>query len=499
MIFAPVLTGIQMSLQDQYTIDKMGVPAAWLMECAATAVRLNLQKSLDAKDRIAVICGSGNNAGDGYAVARQLYIQGYEVACFQCGEVRSEEAKLNFEIMHKAGLKSQSIVHFVPDEFDWAVDALVGTGLRQALREELKAAVEAINKVRNIISVDIPSGICSVSGYGWGCFVRATKTVTFQFAKRGHYLSDGIAASGDLVIVDIGISPFLRDKACWYRRLLAEPQAPLYLTDRTSHKGIQGRVLVAGSALGTLGAGLFCARAAQNAGSGLVSIMAPDQSRPILQSQCPEIMVKAFDAETQADVLVLGPGCSQDQTIQNQLKKLLRSFTNSVIIDAEGLRMFKDWTELIALIGTNRPNTEILLTPHPGEMRALFELYQGQLSGNLADMITTLNNYGVSILAKDAYSVLYTPAREPIVLGEPNANLARGGSGDILAGLIASFMARGHRVIEACCLAVDWLYSAASSDRLKQAHEHLTDCGPNLLLLKSIDAIRLECINGRSS
>ena len=490
-----MLTGEQMSHQDRYTIDDLGVPGAWLMECAASAVRLSFQSFLKNTDQIAVVCGSGNNGGDGYAVARQLHIQGYNVSCFQSDQVKSQDAKMNRDIALKSGVPVKSIGCFSPDKFTWVVDALVGTGLNRPLKNDLIEVVKLVNEVKNIVSIDIPSGICSVTGQGWGCFIEASTTITFQYAKRGHYLKDGIRATGKLVIADIGIAPLDSDEQCWYRLLPSDPVAPCRLQDSSSHKGIQGRVTVVGSALGMVGAGLFCAKAAQNVGSGLVSIMAPEQSMIALQSQCPEIMVKPFGSPVIADALILGPGCSQQIQIKDELKNVLRSFKGKVVIDAEGLRIFEDWEELISIIGLNRICSDVLLTPHPGEMNALLKLYKEYGGGDLSDMLKELNEVGVAVLAKDAYSVLFFPEHQPVILGEPNANLARGGSGDVLAGIIGSFMAKGHTIYEACILAMNWFSSAASATNLILTDASFRASSPMHLILKSLSTLRLRLTN----
>ena len=149
-----VLTGKQMSQQDRYTINDLGVPGTWLMECAASAVRLSFQNFLKNTDQIAVVCGSGNNGGDGYAVARQLHIQGYNVSCFQSDQVKSQEAQINRDIALKSGVPIKSIRCFSPDKFTWVVDALVGTGLNQPLKNDLIEVVKLVNEGKDFNSLN---------------------------------------------------------------------------------------------------------------------------------------------------------------------------------------------------------------------------------------------------------------------------------------------------------------------------------------------------------
>ena len=492
MNYPAVLSSKQMFTQDKLTIDSMGVPGPHLMELAANAVRMSFQSSIEPLDKIAVICGTGNNGGDGFAVARQLKIQGFNVECFHSGQPKTSDALYHQRIMQVAGLQSNSVEHFDPIKFQWVIDALLGTGLKQVIRKNLRSVVQRINKVGNIIAIDIPSGICSDSGNGWNCHVTADKTITFQFAKRGHYLSQGIRATGELQIADIGIAPVDAEDSYWCRRTPKKPTAPLKLTDHYSHKGVQGKVAVAGAAPGTIGAGLFCAQAAQNVGSGLVSILAPKNSIPVLQAKAPEIMSFGFDRNFDADTLVVGPGCSRDSLIQKQLKQLIKQHRKSVIIDAEGLRMFQDWHELIDILQPHPDPRQCILTPHPGELKALLKLFQDSNSGNFEDMTQELNQIGITLLAKDAYTILYSPDCEPLVLGKPNVQLARGGSGDILAGVIASFLAKDLKTIDAICLAFDWINYAAKPANLINAQSELTEGSPVSLLLTSLNRLRLE-------
>ena len=492
MKYPPILSAKQMNYQDHSTIDSLGVPGSHLMELAANAVRMNFQPLVKPSDRIAVICGTGNNGGDGFAIARQLHIQGFKVECFQAGLPKSLDAQNHMKIMQKSGLNSNCVGKFIPDQFQWVIDALLGTGLRQGVSENLKTVIEKINAVSNVISVDIPSGICSDTGNGWDCHVIADKTITFQFAKRGHYLGQGIRATGELEITDIGITPVVNESQYWSRRAPRKPIAPPRLNDQYSHKGIQGKVVVAGAAQGTIGAGLFCAQAAKNVGSGLVSILAPESSIPLLQSQAPEIMSFSFDRTFNSDVLIVGPGCSQDPLIQRQLKQLLKCHNHSLIVDAEGLRMFRDWSELEESLQPNSQNRQCILTPHPGELKALLNLYQHANTGSFEEMLDALKMQGITLLAKDAYSVVYGCDRDPVVIGQPNAQLARGGSGDILAGIIGSFLAKGLSPNEAIYLAFDWLNHASQPENLRSSQVELKQCNPNQLLLNSLNSLRLE-------
>ena len=492
MNYPEVLSSEQMNHQDRLTIESLGVPGTHLIELAANAVRMNFQANVNPSDQIAVICGTGNNGGDGFAIARQLHIQGFNVECFQTGQPKTHDAQHHMKIMHSSGLNSNYVDNFVPDKFQWVIDALLGTGLKQGIRDNLKTVIKKINAISNIISVDIPSGICSDTGNGWDCHVTANRTITFQFAKRGHYLGQGIRATGELEIVDIGISPITNKNFYWCRRAPRKPAPPPRLNDQYSHKGSQGKIVVAGAALGTIGAGLFCAQAAKNVGSGLVSILAPENSIPILQSKSPDIMSFSFDKTFDAETLIVGPGCSQDPLIQEQLKQLIKNHKDSLIVDAEGLRIFKDWNELEESLQPNSNLRQCILTPHPGELKALINLYQHSNTGSFEEMLQALKLKGVTLLAKDAYSVVYGCNHNPIVLGKPNAQLARGGSGDVLAGIIGSFLAKGLTANEAIYLAFDWLNHASQAENLRSIQAELDQCNPTQLLLNSLNNLRLE-------
>ena len=149
MNYPAVLSSKQMLTQDLLTIQSMGVPSPYLMELAANAVRVGFQSCVQPLDKIAVICGTGNNGGDGFAVARQLKIQGFDVECFHIGQPKTPDALHHQKIMQGAGLQSNSVEHFDPNKFKWVVDALLGTGLNQAVRPNLQSVVHKINTVRN--------------------------------------------------------------------------------------------------------------------------------------------------------------------------------------------------------------------------------------------------------------------------------------------------------------------------------------------------------------
>jgi len=465
---------------DRRTIEEVGVPGSVLMESAATACVQVLLESFRAQtaDGVSVLCGPGNNGGDGLAIARQLAQQGIEVDVLMLGPADRlrGDAATQAERARACGLSLQAL-----DE-PWKargvlVDALFGTGLARTIDGVAAHAIEALNEShRNgtpVLSVDIPSGISGSSGARLGSAVHADITVSFHAAKRGHFLYPGREHRGELVVADIGIPAErwpgltanalrLLDGASLAQRL---PRGP-----ETSHKGSFGHVLVAAGGPGKAGAARLCAEAALRAGAGLVTLALPEALAPdSVAEMAPEVMIERIPGTSDgclspasADALVelaatrqalaIGPGIGTAEETRKAVLDVLERVEVPHVVDADALNCLA-----AAGLPTHANKAERVLTPHPGEMRRLLRLPEDQPLVDRLSAVRQLAREGRSVaLLKGASSLVADPEGTIWLNATGNPGMATAGSGDVLTGMIGALLARGLGGSEAATTGALW-------------------------------------------
>ena len=502
----PVLAAAGMKEADRVTIEEVGIPSLVLMERAALAVVDRVKAYAGKGSRIGVLCGIGNNGGDGVAVARLLTEAGYDAtvlvknaelyserfskdAAGKNGQVLSgtEEFLHQMKLAISCGVPVREPFHTI--EFDVIVDALFGIGLSKPVEGEYAKLIEQINKERHIvIAVDIASGISASDGIVCGTALYADETVTFGAAKWGHLLYPGKEYAGKLTVADIGFPKAVlaaQKQGMWLAREGMEaimPVRPAY-----SNKGTFGKIAVVAGSKNMAGAAYFAACAAYRTGAGLVKIVTPECNREILQTLLPEAMLTTYtgteelvavaeEAVQFADAVVIGPGLSQSA----EAEALVTIFCNAVrekeeppvsVWDADALNLLAKAMDADGLV-TERKRLcrleEVLpknavLTPHPGELsRLLGKPVKELMTDFLGTAKRIASECNLTYVLKDAVTLTINN-RECVVNTTGNNGMATGGSGDILAGVIGALAAAGMESFTAAAAGV-WLHGAAGDE-----------------------------------
>lgn len=460
-----------------------GVQGLVLMElagaAAARAIRLRLG---DRPGKAVILCGTGNNGGDGYVVARHLADQGFAIRTLALGAPRpGSDAEKNHTIWqrllaHDAASGSPRHEHRLAERGATArmrhflghanviVDALFGTGLARPLDGAAQDLVEAANTTEHGLKValDIASGLDATTGQVLGVAFRADLTLTFGVLKRGLLLGEGPSLSGELEVVSIGWPrPAIDAVPTTLRRLTEGAMRRLVPTrEAHGHKGTFGHVLVLGGTRGMEGAAILAARGAARSGVGLTTWVAPggETTAPLEVERPPELMRTAFGGAVpgRPDVLVCGPGLGHTEEARSILEAVLAD-PRPLVLDADGLNLLAERPELIDRSGW-------VLTPHPLEAARLLGTTAAQVQADRVTAATTLaETRRAVVVLKGAQTLVAAPDHPTVLLDLAEPTLATGGSGDVLAGLIGGLIAQGSDPFEAACLGV-WVHGHAGRD-----------------------------------
>lgn len=441
-----ILTGAQMLACDKYTIGELGVPSRDLMERVAQACVTFLESGIFDLTHTAILCGTGNNGGDGMAMAYILHEKGKCVRVILVGDETkcTAESAQRLKMLKSAGVPIENECDLC--DVTTVVDALFGVGLCRPVAGEY---LEAIRKVNDsnvpVFSVDIPSGISSDTGEVMGDAVRATMTCAIQNIKRGHVFYPGAEYCGNILTAHIGIpdSPIPDNDALF----ALDDRDLAYIHPRAaySNKGTFGRVLVIGGGCGMAGAPYFSALSAYRTGAGLCEIFTPEENRVILQTLIPEAVMTTYtsadvecklnSALKRATAVVIGPGLGTGELSRKIVHQTFSECTAPLIIDADALNIAAD--EKLIL-----PQNSII-TPHLGEMSRLSERSISDIQTNLVSTaVSFAQEHKVICVLKDARSIITDGVKTYVNLSGSSA-MAKGGSGDVLAGIIAALLACG--------------------------------------------------------
>lgn len=473
----PLPTPEEMAVWDRETIDTIGIPGVTLMESAsreAVDVLLEEYGSVDGAE-IACFAGSGNNGGDTFAMARHLLDLGADVTVYHTkpkklyrGETRTNllwAQKLDVPLKHLAGLDANAIP--LPDI---VIDGLLGTGFEGQLRENYLDLIRVINRMGKhafVFSVDIPSGLNGLTGLPQPEAVMADITATFQAPKLGLAMPGASRYTGLLHVRAIGIPAMVQEShPASHHLITGDCMALIPQPTHAMHKGTAGHVLVIGGSRGLTGAPHLAALGALRSGSGLVTVACPGGLADSIKAGSPDIMTMPFGSGdawnlsmvnkllAEADrfgAIILGPGMGRASATIEFIRAFLTNCPDNVVLDADGLFALARFPELLELL----PETTVL-TPHPGEMATLMRISNSDVQNNrlgLARSLTDRTNAtlvfkGAGTVVADANAVCLNPFSEP--------NLAVGGSGDVLSGVIGSLLARGLEPLAAACTGVYW-------------------------------------------
>ncbi|MBE6991859.1 MAG: NAD(P)H-hydrate dehydratase [Ruminococcaceae bacterium] len=464
---------------DGYAINTLGIPSDTLMETAAGLVFAKAEAAFGSVEgkTCAVFCGSGNNGGDGVAVSRLILENGGRVRCFLVGKRKkmTTDCRLMEQRLESKGGKVEDFdyaeVKAYLENCDLVFDAMFGIGLNSDMRSPGDDAVSLINEsAAKVVAVDISSGVCSDTGKIMGCAVNADLTVTFTAPKAGHILPPGCFCRGQLEVVDINIpaeaiateEPIAKaaDSSLIASLLPPRPQ--------DSHKGDFGKVLIIGGSIGYTGAPSMAAKAALRCGSGLVFLGVPERIYTISAVKNDEAMVfplpcddsgrlttaalpEILDRLNKADVCLIGPGLGQSEELDKLVWQIVSRSNIPLVIDADGINALSRNINVLKTAAC-----PVVLTPHDGEF--------ARLGGNVSDKVRGAKDFavanGCTLVSKGHRTVTSAPDGNTVINTTGNAGMAAGGSGDVLAGMVASLMGQGLSPFDAAFSAV-WLHGKA--------------------------------------
>lgn len=449
----------QMKAADQYTIQKLGVPSLELMEHAAQACVQVLEDEKVDLSHVCVVCGSGNNGGDGFAIARILQNNRYSVETFCVGnpEHYTEETQ---EQMHRLQECGGKITYGMPQEDSYSViiDAVFGVGLSRKVEGRYRQVIEQMNRMRGTkFAVDIPSGLSATTGCILGCAFKADYTVTFQLKKIGLELSQGRTMAGRVIVPDIGIST---DSICEDQEIVRTAGKDIYrkmLPDRPedSNKGTYGRLLVIAGSKGMAGAAYLNAHAAYMTGAGLVRIYTSSDNREILQTLLPEAVITTYEEYnkeellsllTWADGVCIGSGLGMSRLSEKILKTVIEYVKVPCLIDADGLNLLAENKNYLNQMAERR----FVITPHMKEMSRLTDTPVEELKADRIQILKDfISRYRITCVLKDSRTLIASEEKGIRMNLTGNSAMAKAGSGDVLAGVISGWMVQGKEAEDA--------------------------------------------------
>lgn len=477
-----VVTEQQMREIDRVAIHERGIPSLDLMENAGAAVAEVILE--DGPICVAVCAGKGNNAGDGFVIARHLHEAGVDVSLFLTAEpdTLKGDAKINFDRLPE-GVKitvdpDAEALRSSGGEADIVVDAVLGTGISGEVRGAAAAMIDAINDLAAddewgvwVVSVDIPSGLSAENLAADGPCVQADVTVTMGLPKVPMVTHPGAAQVGELIVADIGFPDDLTTSPEFNINMVDAPDLLDLLPERPddSHKGTYGHLLIIAGSAGMGGAAALATQAAMRSGTGLVTLATQAEvlanvestilsavKRPLSSNVPGALDLTAIDqigdALNEYNTIALGPGMGERPETKALVLSLIEKIKVPLVIDADGLNAL---TGNVSCLKNRKAPT--VLTPHPKEMSRLTGLGVGEIQADRIGVAQRFaKEHGVTLLLKGSRTVIADPDGEVWIIGTGNTGLAKGGSGDVLTGLIAGLAAQGLSMGEAAVAGALW-------------------------------------------
>ncbi|PWB74555.1 bifunctional ADP-dependent NAD(P)H-hydrate dehydratase/NAD(P)H-hydrate epimerase [candidate division GN15 bacterium] len=477
-----LVTAAQMRAIDRETIDLHGISGPTLMESAGRGIaELMLSDLIDSPEstHVAVFCGKGNNGGDGFVIARYLHDAGVKVKTYFMGpaDKLSHDARLNLNRAREADVRLTEVTSLnqLPAdlEADFVVDALLGTGFTGIPEGLVAGLIEYINFQNGlVVAVDLPSGLNADTGAAEGAVVTAGCTYTLGLPKIGLYISPGREIAGDVRIIDIGLPENVIAQQDLNTTLITAELVAELLPYRKpdGHKGDFGRLLLVAGSTGLTGAASLASLAAARSGCGLIKIAAPATAQPILAVKLTEVMtiplpevsrkgVLALRAlgeirkyVEQHDAIVIGPGLGTHHETRELMQRLIPYLNRPAIVDADGLNAFEGAADLLK---QRSGAYDLVLTPHPGEYARLTgaEISDG-FDERIQSVLQTAREFAAVVVLKGSPTLVAEPQGACYLNPTGNSGMATGGSGDVLSGMIGSFLAQGMSPLDAALCGV---------------------------------------------
>lgn len=487
-----VLTAAEMAELDAKTIREAGIPGIVLMENAAQGAAAFFLRAVPdlLKKPITVVAGGGNNAGDGFAMARIFHSRGAHVSvvCLRSPQKLGGDGLTNFSILEKIGIPVTIWDETKDFDAQWkavsgsgaVIDAILGTGLKSGVKGLYREVIQRLNGLNvPVLSVDIPSGLDASTGLPLGAAVKAFATATFGFLKVGCVIERGPELTGRLEVIDIGIPPGLVASSGFSRWFLCEKMLSQWIEPRApeTHKGKAGHVCVLSGSVGKTGAAALVCLGAGRAGAGLVTLFVPESLNSILEVKLTEAMTLPI-AETQRktpslaasdlildflrgkQALAMGPGISTNEDTAALVKNLLLSAPCPVVVDADAITAVSDDPAILRKV-----QVPLVLTPHPGEMARICHCSVPDIQRNRLESASNFSRvYGVVLVLKGHRTIIAAPDGKLAINSTGNPAMAAGGMGDTLTGIIAGLLAQGLDPFRAACMGV-YVHGAACDRR----------------------------------
>ncbi|KAF0994898.1 NAD(P)H-hydrate dehydratase [Geobacillus sp. TFV-3] len=477
----PIVTSDEMYAIDREVTERIGISADSLMENAGQALFSALKERISRAANVAVLAGAGNNGGDGFVVARMLKSYGYETDVWLVPpkEKVKGAARTALEVYERSGYSwnayegnERAFAARVP-HYDVIIDALLGIGVKGEVRSPYQEIIEQVNRSRAVVyAIDVPSGV-PADGGDVAAAVRADVTLTIHCPKLGAYTFPAADYYGELAVVDIGIPPLVV-KTNAVRRFVwerSDVMRTMPKRKRSSHKGTHGKLLVVGGSKAMTGAVTLAAKAALRSGAGLVTMAVPETVYEAVANRVPEAMCRPWQADGGAfagavdwdgldvDAMAVGPGLGRTEGVRRLVGELVRKPV-SLILDADALFFWDDYAEQV-----RRRSVPTVITPHPGEMARIVHRSIREVEHDRFGVSKRLAmEYGVYVVLKGPYTIVTAPDGAQYVNTTGNPALAKGGSGDVLTGIVAAFLLQHEAVQPAVSNAVfvhgkaaDWL------------------------------------------
>lgn len=458
-----LLSREEMQAYEEHIIKKKGVSSLVLMERAALSVLDFLLSSDFDLRKVLIVCGPGNNGGDGLALARLLFLKGINIELIYLGEGQntSKENSAQLKIIKSYAIP---LTHEMdPSNATLIVDAIFGIGLSRSVEGKYHKIIEKINESRlDVVSLDIPSGIDASTGQCLGIAIRANTTVTFAYKKLGCVLYPGANYTGNLLVKDIGISheaENLPPPSVYSYTQSDLIKLPQRLPD--SNKGTYGKVLIIAGDLGMSGAAYLAAKAAYKVGAGLVKILTHKENRPVLLGMLPEAIISVYEQEyfnqkeliqelSWATSILVGPGMGVSLHTEKVVETVIKFSKLPVILDADALNVLAKNRDLLKNHGGN-----LITTPHLQEMSRLIHKDTQVVKRNLIEEARkfALKHQLICVL-KDSRSVVSDGGPQVYLNQSGNSGMATAGSGDVLAGMIAGLCGQNQNLFDSAKLGV---------------------------------------------
>lgn len=470
-----LVTSAQMRAIDHRAIHELGIPGLQLMENAgqgiAAWIREIFRDNVQGK-HLAIVCGKGNNGGDGYVIARYLHQWGANVEVFLVGEREAikGDALVNLIKLESIGLSLHSILSapVIPDfrKYDMVVDAIFGTGFSGKIDLSVARIIEVINSSGTmVLAVDTPSGLNCDTGEQPKSSIKAAYTATLALPKLGHYFYPGRSYCGDIKVIDIGL-PISAINDSELRTNLATPwHVRRVIPDRlpTAHKGNAGKLFIVAASEGLTGAATLAAQAAVKSGCGLVTVGCPKSLNDLLEIKLTEAMTRPLpevrskrclslralgeilQSIRSSDAACLGPGIGRHHDTKELFKRLMATIDKPAVLDADGLFPFSAAPELLQQCRAN-----LVLTPHVGEFSRLCGLSVEEINQDTSgSALSYAKSVGKTVLLKGAPTIIASPDESCYINPTGNPGMATGGSGDVLSGVIGSLLALNMSALDA--------------------------------------------------